>query len=116
MKLLLETTAWGDKSIKNHTYLVNDTLSQLIGYIPAGTTEIKRFSEPINWDRRGRTFKEVKDRKVKQDSDVITVTGSKGAKYYISKADGVYRCSCPGFGFRGTCKHVAEVQQRKSND
>lgn len=36
-----------------------------------------------------------------------TVTGSKGAKYTISRNHSGLSCTCPGFQFRKSCKHTA---------
>lgn len=38
----------------------------------------------------------------------ITVTGSKGDTYVVTKENGRVSCSCPGFNFRRTCKHIQE--------
>ena len=43
---------------------------------------------------------------VKSNRETITVQGSKGKTYTIIKENGKATCSCPGFGFRKTCKHV----------
>lgn len=43
---------------------------------------------------------------VKSSREVIPVKGSKGKTYTIIKENGKATCSCPGFGFRKTCKHV----------
>jgi hypothetical protein len=39
---------------------------------------------------------------------VWTVKGSKGNEYVVTYDAGRYHCSCPGFSFRGACKHVDE--------
>jgi hypothetical protein len=46
---------------------------------------------------------------VKSDREVITVQGSKGNTYIVTKEGGKASCSCPGYNFRRTCKHVREV-------
>jgi len=43
-----------------------------------------------------------------KDADVIEIEGSKGAKYYVNK--GEKTCTCPGYTYRGTCKHVKELE------
>lgn len=37
------------------------------------------------------------------------VQGSKGNTYTVAKESGRITCTCPGFTFRGQCKHMAEV-------
>ena len=39
------------------------------------------------------------------------VVGSKGAHYTVRANQGRYTCSCPGFGWRGKCKHIAQVKK-----
>jgi hypothetical protein len=39
----------------------------------------------------------------------ITVRGSKGNSYTVVKEKGKKSCTCPGFGFRRTCKHIESV-------
>lgn len=38
------------------------------------------------------------------------VAGSKGASYEVSVGPGGNSCTCPGFTFRGACKHVKELE------
>jgi len=40
--------------------------------------------------------------------EVIEVQGSKGNTYYITMSD-TPNCSCPGYQFRGSCKHIKEL-------
>lgn len=37
------------------------------------------------------------------------VKGSKGNDYTLTLNGGLWRCSCPGYQFRNSCKHVAEA-------
>lgn len=45
---------------------------------------------------------------VKSTRETITVQGSKGNTYIVTKENGKASCTCPGFSFRKTCKHVQE--------
>jgi hypothetical protein len=63
MRYLQETTDWSEASchVPNHIYIVEDGRSgRALGYIKAGTTDRIMFSKPLNFDRKYRTFKEVK--------------------------------------------------------
>lgn len=40
---------------------------------------------------------------------VYEVAGSKGNKYIVTKNSKGWDCTCPGFMFRKTCKHVSEL-------
>ena len=42
---------------------------------------------------------------------VWAVVGSKGASYTVRAVQGRYTCTCPGFGWRGKCKHAAQVEK-----
>jgi len=37
--------------------------------------------------------------------------GRKGAPYTVRAHQGRYTCSCPGFGWRGKCKHIEQVKK-----
>lgn len=52
----------------------------------------------------GKVVEKPKDR-------VFEVLGSKGDKYLVTiLADGSRKCNCPGFGYRGKCRHVEMVR------
>lgn len=38
-----------------------------------------------------------------------TVKGSKGNDYLVIRQKGQYNCTCPGFTYRKSCRHIAEV-------
>mgnify|MGYP004044735779 CR=1 FL=1 len=38
------------------------------------------------------------------------VKGSKGNIYTVKLSEGVYSCSCPGYGFRRKCRHITEIK------
>ena len=102
MEAVRETTDW---EFPNHTYLLDGTT--LVAYIKQGTTEVTLLKNGIkNFDKRRRTF--VKADKalfeVHVASSLIEVPGSKGAVYYVDPENST--CTCPGFTFRGKCKHT----------
>ena len=90
-----------------HTYLLDG--NNLVSYIKSGETEPFYFKNPIKgFDKRGRKFVTVTPNpfKVKIKSNLITVKGSNGKEYTIDPE--AKTCNCPGFTFRGACKHLAE--------
>ena len=104
MEALRETT--GGQS-PPHTYLLDG--NNLVSYIKAGDTEPFYFKNPIKgFDKRGRKFATVTPNpfKVKTSSNLITIKGSNGKEYTIDPD--AKTCNCPGYTFRGTCKHVVE--------
>ena len=104
MLLVLETTNWSE-SVSNNYYLVTDNMENIIGYMPADSCVPTKFKRPIRWDTRGRTFKTVFTYPESQ-STAETVTGSKGQKYRLSQKNNTWQCTCPGFQFRGKCRHA----------
>jgi hypothetical protein len=36
------------------------------------------------------------------------VAGSKGSEYTVTESNGQISCSCPGYKFRGSCKHTTQ--------
>lgn len=90
-----------------HTYLLDGTT--LIAYVKAGEGTAFYFRNGIkNFDKRGRKFERTDTKqftKPKKESNAIKVTGSKGQTYIVDREQAT--CSCPGFAFRGACKHLA---------
>jgi len=55
------TTDWkADFKVPLHTYIFNRGNNRIVGYIKEGTKEEILFSKPQQFDKRYRTFKEVK--------------------------------------------------------
>jgi len=50
--------------------------------------------------------KTVVSAKVESKNKTVTVEGSKGQKYVVTITPEGKTCTCPGFGFRHSCKHV----------
>jgi hypothetical protein len=102
MEALVETT--GDQ-FPAHTYLLDGT--NLVAYVKVNTQEPIYFKNPIKgFDKRGRKFApgNINLFTVKKDTHAHTVIGSKGQTYTVTEDS----CTCPGFTYRGTCKHMAE--------
>jgi len=113
MKFYRETTTDWATPTPNHVYLLTTDKSKMYGYIKAGTEDVTVFKKPYTFDARRRTFREVRELGEVSLDDVRTetweFTGSKGDKYIVQKIDNMLQCSCPGFTYRGECKHVKEV-------
>ena len=75
------------------------------------TTDMKHF--PVRVLNRANIVEvmgaKVDYTPVKSSRETITVQGSKGNTYIVTKENGKASCTCPGFGFRKTCKHVQEL-------
>ena len=111
MKIVVETTEWSVPT-PNHVYVLNDSMTKMTAYVPAGSKILKKFSKPMGFDTRGRTFAELEDGEPdRPDPDTWQVPGSGGKTYTVSRELGGglnYHCTCPGFTYRGSCKHTAE--------
>ena len=104
MEALVETTGG---LFPAHTYLLDG--NNLVAYIKKNETEPFYFKSPIKgFDKRGRKFATITPNpfKVKKQSNLITVKGSNGNVYTINPEEKT--CNCPGFTFRGTCKHLGQ--------
>jgi hypothetical protein len=120
MQALLETTVWDTMSV-NHTYLVDG--DKLVAYIRMGTDTPFYFKSPIKgFSRSGRKFEVLKVNPFKDWAQLLKahidveptpayikkVAGSKpGVTYEVNTDENT--CTCPGYTFRGACKHVKEL-------
>jgi hypothetical protein len=120
MKYYQEVTDWGDHKVKNHIYYLSDDKSKMVGYIKNGTLDLFKFKNPNRSDTRGRKLELLKRPsepdavyfgKEEVKKDAITVKGNNGKEYLIEKVGTKYICTCPGFTFRHTCKHVTEMNK-----
>jgi len=109
MQALKETTIWAGNAV-NHTYLLDG--NNLVAYIRAGTSEPFYFKSPIKgFSKSGRKFVVVEPNPFSVPelaSHLVTVQGSKGQVYTVDTHEGT--CTCPGYTFRGACKHVKELE------
>lgn len=117
MKILQEITEWDDP-IPNHVYFLTDSKDKALAYVRAGTDEVKVFSKPLGFSVSRRKFREVPntwnwqpETVVPKNTRVWKVAGSKGAEYSVTETAGRLKCSCPGFRFKGTCKHLDVVDR-----
>jgi len=116
-----EITVWKDGSTANHTYLLDG--DKLVAYIRKDTTEPFYFKNPIKgFSRSYRKFEELNPSPFKDWAKLLKahidveptpafikkVAGSKpGVTYEVNTDENT--CTCPGFTFRGACKHTKEV-------
>ena len=111
MEAVREVTVWTGINYRqpNHDYLLQG--DRIVAYRPWGTGPIHNLKSGLKIDRRGRKFVKLDpspfDEQGSTDSVVVEVRGSKGNSYFVNREEGT--CTCPGFGFRGSCKHVKEL-------
>ena len=98
IEILQEVTDWGKYPVANGVYHINSA-----GHLVQHNDTV--FKEPIKqFSKARRKFKKIGERPEQIDKDVIVVKSSSGKTYTIEDGN----CSCPGFTFRGNCKHVKE--------
>lgn len=110
MEAVREVTVWNcEFKQPNHDYLLDG--DRIIAYRKWGQGEVIKMSGKLKIDRRGRKFVKLVPNPFEEvenkDSDLIEIKGSKGNSYFVNLAEKT--CTCPGFTFRGACKHVKEV-------
>ena len=99
--VLQEVTDWGSQDVQNGIYHVSGAGSLVAYQAPGG--ELIRFEHPMkNFSKTRRKFKKLEQYSEEVSADVKVIKGSNGKEYFVS--DG--KCTCPGFTFRGTCKHI----------
>jgi|TARA_B110000444_G_scaffold255169_1_gene288992 hypothetical protein len=99
IEILQEVTDWGKYTVANGVYHINSA-GQLVQH------NDKVFKNPIKqFSKARRKFTKIGERAEELSADVVQVQGSNGKVYTIE--DG--KCSCPGYTFRGNCKHVKQV-------
>lgn len=112
MEALREVTVWKESYQPNHDYLLDG--DRVVAYRPWGTGPIQTLSGKLKIDRRGRKFVKLDPNpfagleQQKKEPMVVEVQGSKGQVYRVNVEE--RSCTCPGFTFRGDCKHVKELQ------
>ena len=105
IEILQEITDWGTLSINNGIYHI-DSSGNLVAYQPSKDAKLKTFTNPLKaFSKARRKFVKIGEVEEQLADDVIIVQGSNGNTYTIQ--DG--RCSCPGYTYRGNCKHVKQL-------
>jgi len=46
----------------------------------------------------------------KDDTQTWVVEGSRGSRYTVVRSRNIWTCTCPGFQFRKSCRHVTELK------
>lgn len=111
MEAVREVTVWKESYQPNHDYLLDG--DRVVAYRPWGTGPIQTLSGKLKIDRRGRKFVKLDPNpfagfeQPEKEPMVVEVKGSKGQVYRVNVEERT--CTCPGFTFRGDCKHIKEL-------
>jgi hypothetical protein len=46
----------------------------------------------------------------KENTQTWSVEGSRGSRYTVVRAQSTWTCTCPGFQFRKSCRHIQELK------
>jgi len=60
MRVFQETTKNWVGNVPNHIYYLTDNKEKMVAFYNVNTKTIKKFIQPIRFDSRYRTFKELK--------------------------------------------------------
>ena len=107
MLALKEITEWkGVTRQPNHTYLLDG--DKIVAYKQWHTGEPIYSNSKPRINKRYRKFIEVDisvfGKAPEPVLNIKTITGSKGNTYTLDLD--AKTCDCPGFSFRGKCKHI----------
>ena len=106
IEILQEVTDWGKYKVNNGIYHVNSA-GKLVAYQPNSEEPLQVLNVPSNqFSKSRRKFKKIGERAEELDANIIEVKGSTGKTYIIDLDKKT--CTCPGFTYRGNCKHVKE--------
>ena len=104
--ILQEVTDWGKYKVNNGVYHVNSA-GKLVAYQPRVDAPLQILNVPsTQFSKSRRKFKKIGERPEEIDANVITIKGSTGREYVIDLDKKT--CTCPGFTYRGHCKHVKQ--------
>ena len=74
MEILQETTSDWKVPTPNHVYIFGTSSMKAIGYIKEGTKVAIKFSKPLQFDRRNRTFVKLGKRDLKGKAEAMPLS------------------------------------------
>ena len=106
ISILCETTGTVDDfTYQPHIYYVNDADKLVWFQVADYSRGLDKYPVPKKFYRSGRKFKKIGEIE-EAVANIVKVAGSKGNTYTVDLDDGT--CTCTGFRFRGTCKHLQD--------
>ena len=85
----------------SHTGILYGIAGSVWVEVPAGTTLDELSDYMVHKPR---------ERQAAPGEKTWQVKGSKGNTYTVKLSDGMYSCTCAGYGFRRKCRHIEEVK------
>ena len=95
IQIVQEITQW---DTPNHIYYI-DRAEKLVGYRSDRSKKSKIFKKPLAFSRARRKFYVLKDYGFPSGSEYQTTSST---------------CTCKGFQFRKTCRHINELREQSN--
>lgn len=109
MIVVKETTEWSTDFQPNHILFLSNDRSKLLAYINSNTGKQVVLKTPIDFNPRYRTFEMIQ--KIDDEAQGIPVKSASGNVYYVTNDNGKWQCTCTGYKYHGTCKHIKHVKE-----
>lgn len=119
-QILQEISEWKGDYKCNHTYLMDN--NKIIAYVKQGDSKVTTLNHALSMDKRYRKFIKVDNVELSKlipktkNTNIRTFNVQSKDKIYTVELDTLknrYRCACPGFTFRGKCKHIDAVMKQQ---
>lgn len=68
---------------------------------------LDKYAVPKKFDRARRKFETIGEIEEEVPATAVEVAGSNGNTYQVDTDE--QTCTCPGYKFRGQCKHIAQA-------
>jgi hypothetical protein len=107
IRILQEVTGTVDDfTYQPHIYYVNDADKLVWFQVGDYSRGLDKYRVPKKFYRSGRKFEKIGEIEEEAVANIVKVAGSKGSVYTVNLDEGT--CTCTGFRFRGTCKHLQD--------
>lgn len=107
IRILQEVTGIVDDfTYQPHIYYVNDADKLVWFQVGDYSRGLDKYPVPKKFYRSGRKFEKIGEIEEEADANIVKVAGINGSVYTVDLDEGT--CTCTGFRFRGTCKHLQD--------
>ena len=108
IRILQEVTGTVDDfTYQPHIYYVNAADKLVWFQVGDYSRGLDKYRVPKKFYRSGRKFEKIGEIEEEAVANIVKVAGSKGSKYQVDVDEKT--CTCPGYKFRGQCKHIEQA-------